>query len=188
MSDLREELGRLADEVGEPVTFRELEVTRRRRERRRRVEGLLVGLAIAAAAAIFLSTTLTDRTDVGPSPGHSVTSSTRSRAPDSCGSGPGPVRVAEVATGGKGVDLIGCSIWPADKAFRMRFESTPSRSVRLRLVPWGTCAEGSWCANAVWTTPYEHSGRQIYVVPPLHPGRYLLIDFERQLRLEIIVR
>lgn len=54
MTDLREELRRLADAVGEPVAFRELEVTRRRRERRRRIEGFAAGLAVLVAAAIFV--------------------------------------------------------------------------------------------------------------------------------------
>ena len=57
MPDLREDLERLADFVGEPRTFVDLERSRRRRERRRRTEGLVAGLAVSVVAALFLIST-----------------------------------------------------------------------------------------------------------------------------------
>jgi hypothetical protein len=59
MPDLRDELGRLADFVGEPVGLDDLAAARRRRGRRRRAGGLVGGLAvllIGALIAVRLST------------------------------------------------------------------------------------------------------------------------------------
>src|SRR5262245_55197129 len=61
MPDLRDELGRLADFVGEPGAFDDLERSRQRRERRRRAGGLAAGLAVIAVAALFLATTFDGR-------------------------------------------------------------------------------------------------------------------------------
>jgi len=61
MPDLREDLERLADFVGEPRTFVDLERSRRRRERRRRTEGLVAGLAVSVVAALFLISTFDGR-------------------------------------------------------------------------------------------------------------------------------
>jgi hypothetical protein len=66
MPDLREDLERLADFVGEPRTFVDLERSRRRRERRRRTEGLVAGLAVSAVAALFLISTFDGRPAATP--------------------------------------------------------------------------------------------------------------------------
>ena len=58
MTNLRDDLGRLADFVGEPRGLDDLAAARRRRERRRRAEGLVAGLAVALAVALFAATTL----------------------------------------------------------------------------------------------------------------------------------
>jgi hypothetical protein len=70
MPDLRDELGRLADFVGEPVGLDDLATVRRRRERRRRTAGLVAGLAVIAAATVFLATTFRS-SQVAPMPGTS---------------------------------------------------------------------------------------------------------------------
>ena len=57
MPDLRDDLGRLADFVGEPRGLDELAAARRRRERRRRAEGLVAGIAVVLATALFLVST-----------------------------------------------------------------------------------------------------------------------------------
>ena len=54
MPDLRDDLGRLADFVGEPQGLDDLAAARRRRERRRRAEGLVAGIAVVLAVAVFL--------------------------------------------------------------------------------------------------------------------------------------
>ena len=64
MPDLRDDLGRLADFVGEPRGLDDLAAVRRRREGRRRAEGLVAGLAVAIAVALFAVTTL--RSDPSP--------------------------------------------------------------------------------------------------------------------------
>ena len=53
MPDLRDELGRLADFVGEPVELDDLAAARRRRERRRRSAGLVGGLAVLLIGALI---------------------------------------------------------------------------------------------------------------------------------------
>ena len=57
MPDLRDDLGRLADFVGEPRGLDDLAAARRRRERRRRAEGLVAGIAVVLATALFLVST-----------------------------------------------------------------------------------------------------------------------------------
>jgi hypothetical protein len=66
MPDLREDLQRLSEHVGEPGSFQELALTRRRRSRRRRAGGLVVGLVVFAAAAVFLVTTFRDQRGAAP--------------------------------------------------------------------------------------------------------------------------
>jgi hypothetical protein len=74
MPDLRDDLGRLADFVGEPGTFRDLEEARRRRERRRRTSGLVAGVATMAVVVVVASTVLR----AGPGSGVPLDSQTSS--------------------------------------------------------------------------------------------------------------
>jgi hypothetical protein len=88
MPDLREDLGRLADFVGEPATLHDLETARRRRERRRRTSGLVAGLAVMVAAGVFLATTLRDRPVPTPGdPGPATTGSATTVWPENAVNG-----------------------------------------------------------------------------------------------------
>ena len=64
MPDLRDDLGRLADFVGEPRGLDDLAAARRRRERRRRAEGLVAGIAVVLATALFLVSTFRSDSDL----------------------------------------------------------------------------------------------------------------------------
>ena len=57
MPDLLDDLRQLAGQAGEPVGLEGLAVARRRRERRRRATAAVVGLAVMAAASVFLLAT-----------------------------------------------------------------------------------------------------------------------------------
>jgi len=63
MPDLREDLGRLADFVGEPATLRDLETARRRRERRRRASALVVSLSVLVVLAVVAAAALRPRSE-----------------------------------------------------------------------------------------------------------------------------
>ena len=75
MPDLRDDLGRLADFVGEPRALDDLAAARRRRERRRRAEGLIGGAGVFIVA-LLIALALRDPSDGALIPG--ATSSPRS--------------------------------------------------------------------------------------------------------------
>ena len=83
MPDLRDDLGRLADFVGEPRGLDDLAAARRRRERRRRAEGLIGGIAVVLATATLLVSVRASRLSRHPSitPGDSTPPVVNSRSP-----------------------------------------------------------------------------------------------------------
>jgi hypothetical protein len=201
MPDLREELGRLADFVGEPVSIGELEVARRRRERRRRTEALTMSLVVLAAAALFLATTFRDRPETtpglhtAPSPppsGATVPSGvpgTASSIAAACDSRLGqPLTVVEQPGEPWGLRLKGCPFWPDGRSFTLSFETVPPHAAGLALYPRSACTPGPCTGDAVWTGPVGPVRTyRSYRVPPLDPGRYVLLDPVHHTRMAIVV-
>ena len=186
MPDLHEELGRLADAVGEPVTFGELDVTRRRGERRRRIEALAVGIAVIALVAVFLATAFRAEPSTAPGGDTAPTAPPSVAAPS--GAGPSTIAglcnsrlgwalvVEEDAPAPGGHFLTGCLFWPAGKAFTITFESSAPGS-RLQLFSARQCASGPCVGDPVWSAPTAaRRMSQTYRMPALHPGQYMLID------------
>ncbi len=63
MPDLRDDLGRLADFVGEPRGLDDLAAARRRRERRRRAEGLIGGAGVLRSPRCSIAFALRELSD-----------------------------------------------------------------------------------------------------------------------------
>jgi len=199
MSDLREELGRLADEVGEPVTFRELEATRRRRDRHRRTEALIVGIAVIVLATLFLAAALREPPPTAPG-GHTVPSSPPSAAGASSGAalptisglcdqrmGPPLIVMERKSDGPIRYYLSGCPIWPAGKAFSITFETSPGHAASLQLFKASDCALGRCLGDPVWSGVVSDQAAWTYRLPALDPGQYALVDPHRA-RMPIVVR
>src|SRR5262245_26946039 len=150
MPDLREELGRLADEVGEPVSFGDLEDARRRRERRRRVSSVVVALVVIAAVGAFFAATYRgapiEPAGVSISTRPSPSAQPSSSPHGSLAASQQPSLVAPRCSFfhpqivGDGHQLVGCEEWAAGNPLELTFKiETPGTVMALALYPARNC-------------------------------------------------
>jgi hypothetical protein len=175
MPDLREDLERLADFVGEPRTFVDLERSRRRRERRRRTEGLVVGLAVSVVAALFLVSTFDGQPVVTPQgTADALPTSTPTVWPESVINGDAAARVQAAVDSGDGT--LQWRTDPKEVVFRFA-RRILGRSVALTNIAtepgqWKAsmipCPAGFLQGNASCGGPA--GGLQIDLVQPETPG------------------
>jgi len=188
MSDLREELGSLADEVGEPVSFRQLEAARRRHEHSRRSSSIVVALAVVLGVVVFFGATYVSY-KVAPvvpvAPSASSPPSGHSSRPQPGGSKDGsqtPIGTPRCSSGlvviGNGSQLVTCSYWPSGTKLTVTFRIVGSARMKLALYPARGCTEQGCDQAPVWRgRPFSGPGETTLHIRGLRwGGRYLLLD------------
>lgn len=186
MSDLREELGRLADEVGEPVTFHTLQLASGRRERRRRSSAIIVALTVAVAAGAFFAATYSVyRTAPVVPEGSPVSTPLRHASPLQHEPPKGATKplvaprcLSGVRVVGNGSQLATCSYWPSGAPLTVSFTIEGSATMKLALYPARGCDERGCDQAPVWRgKPFSGPGETTLHVRALRWGRrYLLLD------------
>lgn len=194
MPDLHEELGRLADAVGEPVTFQTLQTARRRRDRRRRSSSIIVAfVVIAAVGAFFAATYRTEPVlpEAPPSSSPTASASVSKHGSPLQGVPPAgrPARLTAprclsgLRVIGNGYQLATCSYWPSGTPLTVSFAIVGSARMKLALYPARGCTEQGCDQAAVWrgqlfsgpgvTTLHIHGlrwGRRYLLIDRLHPA------------------
>jgi hypothetical protein len=168
MPDLREELGRLADGVGEPVGLHDLSSARRRRERRRRAAGLVGGLVVVALVGAFAARTLSD---AAPSavPGDDASPNV---SVESC------VPKTGLTITGKDLTLNGCTVWPADTPIDVTLV-IEDRDIAMGLSVFdaANCRIDACNGQPLWMMdPIVGKASGSGTIPALVTGHYVLVD------------
>ncbi len=178
MPDLRDELGRLADFVGEPVGLDELAMARRRRERRRRTAGLVGGLAVVALIAAIALSSLGDGGDSAVP----VTTGSPEPAAD-CLTGSSLLIGTSVRYQGVGATnpeyrLSACTEWPAGLAIAVTLNNQV-RNIPLGLAVYdaANCNSNGCDGDPIWMMdPIVGPGKGFGTIPALLAGHYVLLD------------
>ena len=189
MPDLREELGRLADAVGEPVSFRDLHVTRRRRERRRRSASGIVALVVVVSVGAFFAATyrtkpvLPEAPPTGqPSPHATAPSGHSSPLQHDGPRDPRPPIVpprclSGLQIVGNGSQLATCGYLPAGTPLTVTFTIVGSATMKLALYPRLGCSEYGCDRTPLWRgKAFSGPGQTTLRIPGLRFGRYVLLD------------
>jgi hypothetical protein len=182
MPDLHEELGRLADAVGEPVTFGELEVSRHRRERRRRSSSITVALVVVLAVGVFFGATYaTLTTSPAVSDGPAASTQPSKHGPPPQGGAQRTIDQPRCLDGmriiGNGSQLVTCAVWPSGTPVTVQFTIEGPARMKLALYPRLGCS-GYGCDRApLWRAKsFSGPGATTFRIPGLKFGRYVLID------------